>query len=108
MYFVQSATALSGLLHFSAGGRWDRDSIDGRAVLLPQASIALAPAQSTRFQLAWGEYAQYPDVAQLTSNLGNRGLLPARTGSDLDGEPGAASRRTCLPGTNFTTGRIAI
>jgi hypothetical protein len=78
-YMVESVSALSGLLHFSFGGRFDRDSLSGRTAWLPQASMAVAPAKSTRFQLAWGEYAQYPEVSQLTSNLGNRGLLPART-----------------------------
>ena len=78
-YVVQSVSALSGLLHFSAGGRWDRDSLDRQSVWLPQASVALLPTRSTRLQLAWGEYAQHPEVSQLTSNLGNRGLLPART-----------------------------
>jgi hypothetical protein len=79
VYFVESFSAWSGLLHLAAGGRFDRDSLDRHPVWLPQASLSLSPAKSTRFQLAWGEYAQYPEVAQLTSNLGNRGLLPART-----------------------------
>jgi hypothetical protein len=79
VYFGQSWSIASGLLHFSAGGRWDRDSLDGKSAWLPQASVAVSPSASTRLQFAWGEYAQYPEVSQLTSNLGNRGLLPART-----------------------------
>jgi len=71
--------AMSGVLHFSAGGRWDRDSLSHVPVWLPQASMAVAPGKSTRLQFGWGEYAQYPAVAQMTSNLGSRGLLPART-----------------------------
>ncbi|HEY3840506.1 MAG TPA: TonB-dependent receptor [Bryobacteraceae bacterium] len=78
-YLGQSWSAWSGLLRITAGGRWDRDSLDQKAAWLPQASLALSPLKSTRFTLAWGEYAQYPEVSQLTSNLGNRGLLPART-----------------------------
>jgi hypothetical protein len=78
-YFGQSWSAWSGLLRITAGGRWDRDSLDQKAAWLPQASLALSPLKATRFTLAWGEYAQYPEVSQMTSNLGNRGLLPART-----------------------------
>jgi hypothetical protein len=79
VYLGQSWSAFSGLLHLSAGGRWDRDSLDRIAVWLPQASLAIAPNKSTRIQFGWGEYAQFPEVSQLTSNLGNRSLLPART-----------------------------
>src|SRR5579864_7633895 len=72
-YVGQSWSAWSGVLRVSAGGRWDRDSLEGKSAWLPQASVAVMATKSTRFQLGWGEYAQYPEVAQLTSNLGNRG-----------------------------------
>ncbi len=78
-YFGQSWSVWSGLLRITAGGRWDRDSLDRKSAWLPQASAALSVTKTTRFTFAWGEYAQYPEVSQLTSNLGNRGLLPART-----------------------------
>ena len=79
VFFGQSWSAWSGRLHFSAGGGWSRDSIDAKSAWLPQASLALSPAKATRVEFAWGQYAQYPEVSQLTSNLGNTGLLPART-----------------------------
>lgn len=78
-YLGQTWAGWHGMVHLAAGGRVDRDSLSGRTTLDPQASIAFVPAQTTRLQLAWGEYTQYPEVAALTSNLGNTGLLPART-----------------------------
>lgn len=78
-YLGQSWSLLSGRVHLSAGGRGDHDSLDGKTAWLPQASAAVSLAKSTRLQLAWGEYAQFPEVSQLASNLGNKGLLPART-----------------------------
>jgi hypothetical protein len=30
-------------------------------------------------QLGWGQYVQYPEISQLTSNLGSRDLLPMRS-----------------------------
>jgi hypothetical protein len=78
-YLAQSWSAWSGRLHLTAGGRGDHDALDGKSAWLPQASAAFSATKSTRLQLAWGEYAQFPEVSQLTSNLGNKGLLPART-----------------------------
>jgi hypothetical protein len=78
-YVGQSWSALSGKLHVSAGGRGDHDSLDGKTAWQPQASAAVSLTQATRLQFAWGEYAQFPEVAQLTSNLGSKALLPART-----------------------------
>ncbi len=78
-YAQQSWTALGGALRLNAGVRWDRNSVDRATVLLPEASAAVGLSRSTRIQLAWGEYAQYPEVAVFASVLGNRSLLPARS-----------------------------
>jgi hypothetical protein len=78
-YVQQSWTGLSGALHLSAGARWDRHSINGVAAVSPQASAAFYATSSTRIQLGWGEYVQYPEIALLTSPLGGRGLLPMRS-----------------------------
>jgi hypothetical protein len=78
-YAQQSWTGLSGALHLSAGARWDRATLDGVSVVLPQASASLYVTKSTRLQAAWGEYAQFPEIALLTSPLGGRGLLPIRS-----------------------------
>jgi hypothetical protein len=78
-YAQQSWTGLSGALHLSAGVRWDRHSIDDVAAVSPQASAAFYVTPSTRIQLGWGEYVQYPEISLLTSPLGGRGLLPTRS-----------------------------
>jgi hypothetical protein len=78
-YVQQSWMAWSGKLHLTAGERWDRESISGIAALSPQVSAALMVAPGTRIQLGWGQYVQYPEISQITSPLGGRGLLPARS-----------------------------
>ena len=64
-YLGQSWSAWSGKLHLSAGGSADHDALDGKTAWLPQASAAVSLAKSTRLQLAWGDYAQFPEVSQL-------------------------------------------
>jgi hypothetical protein len=78
-YAQQSWSGLSGALHISAGARWDHARLDGVSALSPQASAAFYATKSTRLQVAWGEYAQFPEIALLTSPLGGRGLLPIRS-----------------------------
>ncbi len=75
----QTWSIWDGRLRFSAGGRWDHDSLDRKSALLPQASVSGSPLRATRVELAWGEHAQFPDVGILASNLGNHGLLPCRS-----------------------------
>lgn len=81
----QSYTALSGALRLSAGARWDRASLDGVSAVSPQASAAFYVTKSTRLQLAWGQYAQFPEISLLTSPLGGRGLLPIRSNHAIAG-----------------------
>ncbi|MBV9265123.1 MAG: TonB-dependent receptor, partial [Acidobacteriaceae bacterium] len=66
-------------LTVNAGGRWDHDSIDGVTAFSPQASVTLSPWSSTKFQWGWGQYAQFPEISQLNSNLGTPSLLPERS-----------------------------
>jgi hypothetical protein len=75
----QSWTALAGALHVSAGARWDRASYGGASAVSPQASAALYVTKSTRLQMAWGQYAQFPELTFAASPLGGRGLLPIRS-----------------------------
>ena len=78
--FVQQSLSLwSQRLQLTAGGRWDHESIDGVAAFSPQTSVTLSPWRPTRFQLGWGQYVQYPEISQLTSNLGSPNLLPMRS-----------------------------
>jgi hypothetical protein len=75
----QSWTTWNGHLHLNIGTRWDRHSTDGVTSISPQSSLAFSPWSSTRFQLGWGQYVQYPEISQFTSNLGDRRLLPMRS-----------------------------
>jgi hypothetical protein len=84
-YAQQSWTGLSGALHLSAGARWDRATLDGVTAVSPQASVALYVTKSTQLQAAWGQYAQFPEIALLTSPLGGRGLLPIRSNHAIAG-----------------------
>ncbi len=77
-YAQQSFVLASGLLHLSAGARWDRFSADNAAAASPQASVALLPRPSTRLQFAWGEYAQFPELRWLYSRVGSRRVIPER------------------------------
>lgn len=78
-YAQQSLTGLSGRLHLTAGARWDYESINGISAVSPQASAAFAVRPTTRIQLGWGQYVQYPEVSVLTSVLGRPSLLPERS-----------------------------
>ena len=78
-FIDQGWTGLDGRLHLTVGGRWDRNSLDAISTFSPQAGLALRLSPSTQLQFGWGQYAQFPEVAQLTSTLGRRGLLPIRT-----------------------------
>ncbi len=78
-YLQQGWAFASGRAHLSVGGRWDHDALDHATVLSPQASLAVALHSSTELQFAWGEYSQFPDVSQLTSNLGTLALQPMKS-----------------------------
>ena len=95
-YAQQSWMPWAGRLHFTAGVRWDRHSIDDAAVVSPQASASLGLAQGTRIQLGFGQYVQYPEITLLTSPLGSRNLLPIRSNHWL-----AAFEQRLGPRTRF-------
>lgn len=78
-YAQQSWTLWSGHLYFTAGARWDHESLGGSAAVSPQASVGFAITPATRIQLGWGQYVQYPEVSILTSVMGGRWLLPERS-----------------------------
>ena len=78
-YLSESWSVAGGMVRFTAGGRGDHDSLSGRTEWSPMASAAVNATKSTRVSMAWGEYTQFPEVAQLGSTLGNVHLLPART-----------------------------
>lgn len=79
-FVQQSWNALRGALHVVAGVRADRHSVDSIAVILPSLSAALAVTQTTRIVLAWGQYAQFPELSVLDSGPpASRRLLPLRS-----------------------------
>ncbi len=78
-FVQQSWTGFSGLVHLSAGVRWDHHSLDRVAATSPQGSAAFSLSQATQIQLGWGEYVQYPEISLLTSPLGSRAMLPMRS-----------------------------
>lgn len=78
-YLQQSIAALSGRLRLTGGVRWDRDSADGVAATSPAASANIGLTKSTHLQLAFGQYAQFPELSELYSSLGGRRLLPIRS-----------------------------
>jgi outer membrane receptor for ferrienterochelin and colicin len=95
-YAQQSWSGLSGALHLSAGVRWDHHSLDGITATSPQASAVLYVTKSTRFQLGWGEYVQFPEVSLLTSPLGFRSMPPMRSIHAIAGIEQRLGERTRL------------
>jgi len=99
-YVQQSWMPLSGMLHLTAGVRWDHHSTDRVTAMSPQASASLALSEGTRVQLGFGQYVQYPEITLLTSPLGSRALLPLRSNQLLAGVgSGSARAPACEPNT---------
>jgi hypothetical protein len=92
----QSWTGLGGMLHLAAGVRWDHENVDGVAAVSPQCSAALYLTHSTRIQMGWGQYVQYPEISLLTSPLGGRRLLPLRSDQAIAGIEQRLGERTRL------------
>lgn len=77
-FLNQSWSVWNGRVHMSAGGRWDRDSVNGVSAFQPTSSLSFRPWSGTRIQLGWAQHAQFPEIAQALSNLGSPNLLPIR------------------------------
>ena len=83
-FVQQSWNAWKGRLHLTGGVRSDRHSVDGVAVLLPSVSASLALTRTTRLQLGYGQYAQYPEISVLDSIVPvSRRLLPLRSNQSV-------------------------
>jgi outer membrane receptor for ferrienterochelin and colicin len=78
-YLSQSWTGWNGRIKLNATGRVDHDSLDGATVFSPQAGVTLGLSHALRLSLGFGDYAQFPDVSQLGSNLGGARLTPMRS-----------------------------
>jgi hypothetical protein len=77
-YAQQSWSPWGKRVNLSAGVRWDGRSGGAGAVVSPQASVAVLPWRSTRVQVSWGQYAQFPEVAELGGIYGSWSLRPER------------------------------
>ncbi len=73
-----SWSAAGGGVRWSAGVRWERDSVNRVGTVLPHAALSLALAPSTVLRLAAGQYAQSPEIQHLYSAAGSPKLLPER------------------------------
>lgn len=78
-YLQQSWTGLSNHLSLSAGLRFDHLDVNNRSVPSSQASLAYFPWKTTRIELSWGQYVQFPDIRDLASLLGGPELRPERS-----------------------------
>lgn len=92
----QSWTGFGGAVYLTAGARWDRHSLSGRTAFSPSVSAVAHVTKSMRLQLGWGQYAQFPEIALLTSPLGGRGLLPIRSHHLVAGVEQRLGERTRL------------
>jgi hypothetical protein len=95
-YVQQSLAALGGRVRMTGGVRWDRQSADGVTATSPAGSAMLALTRSTHVQLGYGQYAQFPELSILDSNLGNRYLLPMRSNQLVAALEQRLSERTRL------------
>lgn len=78
VHLVQQWQTWQGKLHFRAGGRYDRHSVNGIGALSPLASASIYATPSTQLTANWGTYVQYPELNQSYSRLGRTSLLAER------------------------------
>ena len=77
-YAQQSFWLASGKVRLTAGVRQDSHSVSPVAVTSPYASLSFLPRPSTRLQVDWGQYAQFPELNQFFSRFALSRLLPER------------------------------
>jgi len=95
--FVQSSWRLAaGRLRLTGGVRFDGQEATRVRAVAPQASLAVSPTRSTRLELGWGQYVQYPELRWLFSSFGSTTLLPERATHFLLGVEQALDERTRL------------
>jgi hypothetical protein len=77
-YAQQSWSGWGKRVNLSAGARWDGRRGGAGTAVSPQASMAVLPWRSTRVQVSWGQYAQFPEIAAWGSVYGSPRLRPER------------------------------
>ncbi len=100
-YVEHSWTTFNRHIHVTTGVRWDHHSIDSQSVFSPQAGLSWSPWSSTQLRFGWGQFAQFPEVSQFTSSLGNRGLLPFRSTEAIAAIEQRLGERTRVQATFF-------
>jgi len=78
-YAQETWTTLAGRLGLTAGARFDHWSETGESRLLPRAAAIFALGARTRASAGFGEYAQFPDFAELYGREGNPALQAERS-----------------------------
>jgi hypothetical protein len=77
-FVEESWKPVHGRIRLSAGLRWDRHDVDQVDRLSPRVSLAFIPLPSTRLDLGWGRYVEFPDLVNFFSRYGSVHLLPER------------------------------
>lgn len=79
-FLEQGYSTPGGLVTLSAGARLDSHELVTGTPVSPHASLMLRATSTTRFQFAWSQAVQFPEISALTLSLtGNRGLRPPRS-----------------------------
>jgi hypothetical protein len=78
-YAQASRAFVDGQLILSAGGRVDHSEVNGNAAVSPYASVAWQATASTRWQAAWSQAVQYPEMAVSFSLFGRSALRQERS-----------------------------
>lgn len=76
--YAQDTWAAHERVSLTVGTRFDRLALTGETLLLPRASVALSLSDTTKVDAAWGFYGQFPGLADLFGEHGNRDLSAAR------------------------------
>jgi hypothetical protein len=77
-YVQQSFGFASGKVRLTGGVRQDTHSVSPVQVTSPYASVSFVPWTTTRLQVDWGQYAQFPELNQYFSLFVHSRLLPER------------------------------
>lgn len=77
-YVQQSIGFASGKIRLTGGVRQDSHSVSPVQVTSPYASVSFVPRTTTRLQVDWGQYAQFPELNEYFSLFVHSRLLPER------------------------------
>jgi hypothetical protein len=78
-YVQDTVTFASGRGRFTAGVRQDQLSVSPVQTTTPYTSLSFRVHENTRILLEWGQYAHFPELAELFSSFAQGSLLPERS-----------------------------